>query len=1161
MLGHDLVVTVPEDVRFVFQPLINVRIGGVLGVEALPVGGSGSLRELYRTAANDGSLAERDVSLAVEAVRAFGSFPSGLPLHINVLPTTVVRDLGRFDVLRRELRRAGRREHEVTLEIGAAEAWLDDGELLAGADYLRGCGFRIALDEVGGPGTHPTLIADVRPDLVKLDPRVVQGLPGRRGRLGVLDGMRRICESAGAGLVVCGVDDERQLGALRHQDVRLMQGTVLGAPQASPQAAMNLPRRWPGYVDVVTERATEIAAGPRITDYLVAATTLPCEVSADEVRVVFAERPEASGVVLTDEDGRPRFSLQRDRFLLAVTGPYGHALHAGKPARHLADKPQIVTTSTTAMEALRLVMSSGRDRLYDDAVVVDEAARCLGVVRSVDLIRGLAELKADEAITLNPLTRLPGGDSLAREVERRIDRGDSFAVGWLDIDSFKSVNDVAGFAAGDDLIRNVGRSLTDAKATLEAVAVAHIGGDDFAVVVPPADLGTLAAMVLDPVRETHGMTISLSLATLECAPGSVTSYHEVSKRLAAVKQFAKRLPGTSWAAARFGTGRIEEVRSGAGTTDVGEVSGRSGPAEPGHNGDRSGAGPDSTRELRALARLQRSSQRFNDLLSLAPVGIGLVDDSGGLVDANPALCDLLGYELNELRGMTTDHLVHPQHRTAVAAPDDTGAGNQLMLIRSDGAPLWCELHSALSVRDDGAQFWLVVFQDITDRHRAAEELHHRATHDELTGLPNRVAVREQLDALLATQAVSVAAMVCDLDNFKRINDAFGHEVGDDVLTALAARLQKGVPEGCTVARITGDEFAVVCQDVSQVGGIDVLATEISHMFRTAVPVQGGELVRVSASIGAAVSDGSETAGADLLRSADAAKTEARRRGTGHVARAEPGVRNSACQQMHLEGALRTALVSDTLALRYQPIVTPEGAVTGAEALLRWPQPDGTVLSPGTFLPVAEQGGLLRDLDRWVLRTALAEAATWPRGPGGRAPEISVNVADLTSGDSGLIDEIAQVIEESGIACDRVVLEVVETALADLPQRPLAAMHELARRGVRFAVDDFGTGYSSLARLRDLPAQVVKVDRRFVRGVADDPTDRAVARAIVDMARAMGRRSVAEGVETIGQLHALRELGIDRCQGWLFSPPLPTSQFRGAIVQGTLQPVSSPALLS
>lgn len=324
---------------------------------------------------------------------------------------------------------------------------------------------------------------------------------------------------------------------------------------------------------------------------------------------------------------------------------------------------------------------------------------------------------------------------------------------------------------------------------------------------------------------------------------------------------------------------------------------------------------------------------------------------------------------------------------------------------------------------------------------------------------------------------------------------------------------------------------------------------MAGLLRTAVPVHG-QLVRVSASIGAAVPNGSRASGADLLRFADAAMFEAKREGAGRVALASAALMASADRQVHLEGQLREALSRDELILHYQPVVGPDGAVQTAEALVRWPHPERGLLAPDVFLPVAEQGDLLRDLDRWVLRTALREASTWPTVDG-RQVAVAVNLAGLVPGVPDFVDSVTNAVEESGIDWNQVILELVETSLVDLPSRTRQTMGELVERGVRFAVDDFGTGYSSLARLKDLPAQIIKVDRRFVAGVGNDPSDFAVARAVVDMARAMDRSCVAEGVETATQFHVLRGVGVDAYQGWLFSRPVPAKEFRSVLALGPL----------
>ncbi|HEY0454652.1 sensor domain-containing protein [Actinophytocola sp.] len=577
-----------------------------------------------------------------------------------------------------------------------------------------------------------------------------------------------------------------------------------------------------------------------------------------------------------------------------------------------------------------------------------------------------------------------------------------------------------------------------------------------------------------------------------------------------------------------------------------------------------GTAQDVTEQRSTETRMMRSSQRFSDLVAIAPVGIGLFDETERLVDANDALCKLLEMDLERLRGQAAVDLAHPTDRaeSLLTVHDDGRPGHtsadlragQRVLVTASGKPVYCELGVTESVADDGRRFWLVVFSDVTDRRRAAERLRYQATHDELTGLPGRTAVNELLGQLLGgPEAGSVALLFCDVDNFKRVNDSLGHDVGDELIIALARRLERGLPPSCTPARMSGDEYVVICSDVHEVGGVEALANRVARLLRTAVPVRG-QLLRVSATIGAAVPSGADTSAADLLRFADAAMFSAKRQGTGRVSLANAELIKNANSQMLLEGQLRDAIANDGLVLHYQPVVGPDGTILSAEALVRWPHPERGLLGPGEFLPVAEQGDLMRDLDRWVLRTALCEAATWPillGGVLGGGPGVAVNLSGLVPGDPEFVEIVSAVVAEAGIHWDRVMLELVETSLIDLPSRTRSTMAELADRGVRFAVDDFGTGYSSLARLKELPAQIIKIDRAFVSGVATEAADFAVVRALVDMARAMGRTCVAEGVETESQFHVLRSFGVEAYQGWLLSQPLPAGEFRELLRMGPL----------
>jgi EAL domain-containing protein (putative c-di-GMP-specific phosphodiesterase class I)/GGDEF domain-containing protein len=555
----DSVLALIGEVRFAFQPLINVRTGAIVAMETLARPTGGHVHDLFREAAKQHRLTELDVGLAVAAVGSASDYETLLPLHLNVFGGTVTHDLARLDDLRAKLHEVGRREHEVTLEIGPPFARLDPESLLAGVEKLRGMGYQIALDGVGDGDVPLAMIADLGPGMVKLDRGVVNGLPDDPGRTAVVEAVRHLCEATESQLVAEGVESERQLNAVRRNGIRLVQGNLLAPAARRPPSTITVP----GVAAEITDplgTVVNTAAGPRVTEFLSPAMTLAVDVTAEKVREVLADHPEISGVVLADEDNRPKWTIDRNRFLMAVTGPYGHALHAKRPASRLADAPRVVTTATTAMEALGLVTGSDQYRMYDDAIVVDEAGRCLGSVRASHLIRGMAELKVEEAAALNPLTRLPGSDAIARDVARRISAGEVFAVSWLDIDGFKSVNDTAGFSAGDDLIRSIGRSLTDAATSLPSVQVGHVGGDDFLLVADLDDLVPLSEMLLDPPRVAAGVDVSLSLATLVCMQNTVTEYEEVSRLLAPLKRHAKELHGSSWVMSRPRSGRIDVLR-------------------------------------------------------------------------------------------------------------------------------------------------------------------------------------------------------------------------------------------------------------------------------------------------------------------------------------------------------------------------------------------------------------------------------------------------------------------------------------------------------------------------------------------------------------------------------------------------------------------------
>ncbi|MGW2382629.1 EAL domain-containing protein [Streptomyces sp. NPDC001658] len=531
-----------DTLRFAFQPVVNLTTGGVAGLEILARPETG---DILAEARRDPEL---DGRLAVLAVRTAIRRESLLPLHVNVFAGTLA-DLGGLSPLHDAVRQAGRLPWEVTVDINPPYTHVPQQALLEAVGGLREQGFRISADGVGDGDVPLRLLLDIAPDLVKLD----ASLPERPA---AVRAMRALCDESGALLCVEGVETERQCAAALSAGAQLAQGELFAPPSRLPVADVYVPPRSPGLVQ--TPRS-----GPTVREFVRPAALLPATASASQVRALLTGSPEVSGVLLVDRDGAPVRSVHRSRFLLSMSGRYGHALYADRPAARLGDPPRTVGVDATAWEVLDVVAVGDRDRTSDDVAVVDRYGRCVGVVRLADLVRALAESRVEEAVGLNPLTRLPGSDAITGEVDRRIADGRTVALSWLDVDHFKRVNDGAGFAAGDELIRSVGRALQHTAS--DSTRVGHIGGDDFLVLAEPEGLEPLAASVLDVPWSAGGRPVTLSLATVVCPPGSVTDHREAAACLAPLKQAAKSLDGASWVLGRAGLPG-HEIRRGTGAT-------------------------------------------------------------------------------------------------------------------------------------------------------------------------------------------------------------------------------------------------------------------------------------------------------------------------------------------------------------------------------------------------------------------------------------------------------------------------------------------------------------------------------------------------------------------------------------------------------------------
>ena len=413
---------------------------------------------------------------------------------------------------------------------------------------------------------------------------------------------------------------------------------------------------------------------------------------------------------------------------------------------------------------------------------------------------------------------------------------------------------------------------------------------------------------------------------------------------------------------------------------------------------------------------------------------------------------------------------------------------------------------------------------------------HRALHDPLTGLPNRDLFADRLELALARArrgAPHPAVLIADLDQFKLVNDSLGHQAGDELLRAVAPRFADAVRETDTVARFGGDEFVVLMDGVGSEDHALELAQRLAAVLDEPVELASGP-VYVSASFGVAFAALESDAGG-LLRDADAALYRAKARGRGRCELFDAPMRAQAMARFEIETGLRIALGTDQLAMHYQPVVDmATGETLAHEALMRWRHPVRGAVSPAEFIPVAEETGLIVPLGRWALIEACTHAATSQAG----GPPVSVNLSARQLAQPGIVDDVTDALELSGLPADRLWLELTETALFEEVDSPLPVLHELKRLGVALVLDDFGTGYSSLAYLQRFPLDALKIDRAFIAGMIEDGRTAALVEVIATMARTLGLTVIPEGIETEAQRDALLALGCRYGQGYLFGRPQP-----------------------
>jgi diguanylate cyclase (GGDEF)-like protein/PAS domain S-box-containing protein len=446
-----------------------------------------------------------------------------------------------------------------------------------------------------------------------------------------------------------------------------------------------------------------------------------------------------------------------------------------------------------------------------------------------------------------------------------------------------------------------------------------------------------------------------------------------------------------------------------------------------------------------------------------------------------------------------------------------------------------------------------VLADALERQSTEDAIQHRALHDPLTGLPNRVLFLDRLEHTLARlrrQPRSLAAVLyLDLDHFKLVNDSMGHHAGDELLAAVAARLKHALRPSDTVARFGGDEFGLLLEEIATERDAIAMAERIAAVFARPFVLEANEHF-VTTSIGIALAEGGERAD-ELIRDADAAMYRAKERGRARYEMFDELMRGRALARLRVENDLRRAIERDELALVYQPVVSlRDDSIVSVEALIRWNHPERGPIAPDDFIPVAEESGLIDRIGQWVLERACRQAARWARAHPDAAPVgIAVNLSPLQLAQRGFTDVVAGVIHVSGLDPSCLSLEITESVLLDEADVLSSRLRALKSLGLRLVLDDFGTGYSSLNYLTRLPLDALKIDRSFVDGLGTVPTDRAITKAIVGMARALSLDVVGEGIETEVQLAELRRMRCGLGQGNLFSPPVPASEITRLLSAG------------
>lgn len=570
----------------------------------------------------------------------------------------------------------------------------------------------------------------------------------------------------------------------------------------------------------------------------------------------------------------------------------------------------------------------------------------------------------------------------------------------------------------------------------------------------------------------------------------------------------------------------------------------------------------SAQEAR-IAKAQREAalnqERFTAAFTHAAIGMAIVTPQGRVLQVNDALRRLVGRTDAALLEEPFDglwsagdaELLRRQASQVLSGAEDSFS-MELTCTRPTGSTLWLSVHCSRYLDPGNAGICLIYqLHDITSRQEAEARLHHIAFHDGLTNLANRSCFHERLELAVDRSRTDpthrFAVMFLDLDRFKVVNDSLGHIAGNALLREVAQRLRACMRPCDLVARLGGDEFAILVEQLHETQQGLVLAERVLEALTQPVSINGTELVP-GASIGITFSDLGYRTVDEVLRDADLAMYEAKASGRGRVALFDSSMHERVAEKLALEADLRHAIGEGQLSAHYQPIYTLQPLqVVGFEALVRWAHPTRGLVSPAVFVALAEESGHIEALTSWVLEEGLAQLARWRALPGSGHLTLNVNISSRDLERADLADEVQALLRRHGLPAQALTLEITETTLMNRLDAALQTMGRLRTLGVGFSIDDFGTGYSSLSYLSTLPIDSLKIDRSFVMGLHDAPQNVEIVRAVLHLARSLGRRVVAEGLETAAQLATLRQLGVGYGQGYLLSRPLPAEQAQALLV--------------